>query len=98
MSQLRNRIERLEQSAPKAIVLRLADGSGYPYNGYPLDLFGIGMGEIQYGRGELFNALQRTVSGTNCGRLWELLSVLAHGPVMNTPVASPPPQKIVIHT
>ena len=93
---LKRKLSDLSKQVPGQIVLTLDDDRQFACEAKdPLDFFFAGMDAIRKGSGELFHALRHCVGGTNCGHLWQVLAVMAAGPVGNTPPARPPPQKIV---
>ena len=94
MSDLRRRIEALESAVPQEIVLTLKNGSTFHHPGPAMDFYMEGMAQIQKGRGPLLKALLSTVSATGCAGLWEVLVVVAVGPVECGGRPTPPPKRM----
>jgi hypothetical protein len=94
MSDLRRRIEALEAAVPDAIILTLADGSTFHFDGEALDFYMAGLEAARKGRGKLFEALKTAVSATGCGNIWQVLTVCAVGPVKCGGRPTPPPKRM----
>jgi hypothetical protein len=75
---LRREIERLSQIAPDTIILTLADGTKFYYDG---DALSFAMDAMR--KGPVARACAKTVSATGCGRLYELGAAFTAGPVKN---------------
>ena len=80
MTDLRRRIEALETEVPEAIVLHLDNGREFRHPGPSLEFYFQGLEQIRKGRGPIAEVIDRVVDAEGCGRLWEVLKVLAHGP------------------